>query len=51
MKTEYVPGKGYTVRDCRGRVIAHSLTPSQRDALMSQQDRTVLDLSVLKLVA
>lgn len=49
MTAQYVPGKGYTVRDARGRVIASGLTAAQRDALLSQQNQVVLDLSVLKL--
>lgn len=49
MTAQYVPGRGYTVRDSRGRIIAHSLTAAQRDALLCQQHKTLLDLSVLKL--
>jgi hypothetical protein len=27
--TQYVPGRGYTVRDSKGRVIAKDLNPAQ----------------------
>jgi hypothetical protein len=35
MTQQYVPGRGYTVRDSRGRVVAHSLSKPARDKLMS----------------
>lgn len=35
MQSQYVPGRGYIVRDARGRIVAHSLTPVQRDALLN----------------
>lgn len=44
--TQYVSGRGYTVRDAAGKVIAHSLSPSQLAALQAGgkvADRTLLD--------
>lgn len=49
MKSEYIPGQGYTVRDCRGRVLAKGLTKPQLDALMAQQHQTVINLARSKL--
>lgn len=49
LTSTYVVGEGYLVRDGRGRVVAKGLNVRQRDALLAQQDRCVLDLSVIKL--
>ncbi len=45
--TTYVPGKGYTVRDVRGKVVAHSLSPVKKDQLMAHQYSSVLSAAVL----
>lgn len=42
MTSQYVPGRGYTVRDNRGRVLGHSLTTAQRDALLSRHGIAVI---------
>lgn len=47
MKCQYVPGQGYEVRDCRGRVIARGLTKAQCDALMRMADVSVLSQRLL----
>lgn len=47
MSYTYVPGRGYTVRDCRGRVLGHSLSVSQRDALLQCAHQTLIPNSLL----
>jgi hypothetical protein len=47
MTQQYVPGKGYTVRDSRGRVIAHSLTPAQAARLMACRDMGTISTELL----
>lgn len=47
MTSTYIPGTGYTIRDARGRVIAHSLTPAQRDAVLALQNVGVISSAQL----
>lgn len=50
MQATYVPGKGYTVRDTRGRVIAHGLSASAKDQLLKHAGAGVLAQSVLETI-
>lgn len=47
MVAQYVSGRGYTVRNSRGLVIAHSLTAAQRDALLAMRDCGVITSAML----
>lgn len=51
MRSSYVPGYGYTVRDARGRIVAHSLTRLQHDVLMSRADGCVITRELLAALA
>lgn len=43
----YVPGRGYTIRNSRGQVLAHSQTPAQRDAWLSHAHVGVMSQQLL----
>lgn len=47
MTATYVPGKGYTIRDARGRVLAHSQTVAQRDLWLQCADCAVITEAML----
>lgn len=47
MTHSYVPGRGYTVRDARGRILGHSLNVAQRDALLANKHAGVIPSHVL----
>lgn len=50
MRSQYIPGRGYTVTDARGRVIAHSLTRLKHDVLMSRANGCVITRELLAAV-
>lgn len=43
----YVPGRGYTIRNTRGQVLAHSCTPAQRDAWLAHAHVGVMSQQLL----
>lgn len=47
MTARYVPGRGYTVRDARGRVIAHSLSRAAADRLLAARDMGIISVELL----
>jgi hypothetical protein len=48
---QYVSGKGYTVRNEKGAVVAHSLSVTQKDTMLAAASRGVTGSALLAVIA
>lgn len=51
MTYRYVPGRGYTVTDSHGRIVAHSQTPRQLASWRAHEGVSVLSAAMLAAIA